>query len=112
MGAEAPYYGGLPVMPIFKLLQEMFVNTCVKFRDNQLRNEVCRAVMPFQGGSTILGGYMQPVMPMFRLIQEMMFVNTYVKFCHNWLRNEVCRAVTPLGHVRTNIHTGRSLYTP
>ena len=35
------------MMPIFELVQEMmFVNTCVKFRDNHLRNEVCRAVTP------------------------------------------------------------------
>ena len=34
-------------MPMFELVQEMmFVNTCVKFRDNRLRNEVCRAVTP------------------------------------------------------------------
>ena len=34
---------------MFKLVQEMmFVNTCVKFRHNRLRNELCRAVMPFQ----------------------------------------------------------------
>ena len=46
-----------PVMPIFELVQEMmFVNTCAKFRDNRLRNEVCRAVMLFRGGSPILGG--------------------------------------------------------
>ena len=45
------------MMPIFKLIQEMFVNTCVKFCDNRLRNEVCRAVTPFQGGrSPLLGG--------------------------------------------------------
>ena len=44
-------------MPIFEHIQEMmFVNTCVKFHDNRLRNEVCRAVMPFQGGSPLLGG--------------------------------------------------------
>ena len=45
-------------MPIFELVQEtMFVNMCVKFRDNQLRNEVCRVVTPFQGGQkTLLGG--------------------------------------------------------
>ena len=45
-------------MPIFELVQEMmFVNMCVKFRDNQLRNEVSRVVMPFQGGrSPLLGG--------------------------------------------------------
>ena len=37
------------VMPIFKLEQEiMFVNTCVKFRNNRLRNEVYRAVTPFE----------------------------------------------------------------
>ena len=48
---------------------------------------------------------------MFELIQEMKFVKTWEKFCDNRLRNEVCRAVTPLGHVRTNICTGRSLYT-
>ena len=42
----------------------IFVNTCVKFRDNRLRNEVCRAVTKFQGGSPLLegggggGGYM------------------------------------------------------
>ena len=35
------------MMPIFELVQEMmFVNMCVKFCDNQLRNEVCRAVTP------------------------------------------------------------------
>ena len=34
----------------------MFVNTCVKFHDNQLRNEVCRTVMPFQGCSPLSGG--------------------------------------------------------
>ena len=34
-----------PVMPIFELVQKMmFVNMCVKFLDNRLRNEVCRAV--------------------------------------------------------------------
>ena len=34
-------------MPIFELVQEMiFVNTCAKFRDDWLRNEVCRAVTP------------------------------------------------------------------
>ena len=45
-------------MPIFKLVQEMtFVNMCMKFRDNQLRNEVCRAVTPFQAGSPLLGGF-------------------------------------------------------
>ena len=33
-------------MSIFEFIQEMmFVNMCVKFRDNRLRNEVCRAVM-------------------------------------------------------------------
>ena len=32
-----------------ELVQEMmFVNTCVEFRDNRLRNEVCRAVIPFE----------------------------------------------------------------
>ena len=36
-------------MPIFELVQEMmFVNTCVKLRDNLLRNEVCRVVAPFE----------------------------------------------------------------
>ena len=36
-----------PVIPMFELVQEMmFVNTCVKFRHNRLRNEVCRAVTP------------------------------------------------------------------
>ena len=44
-------------MPILKLVQEMmFVNMCVKFRDNRLRNEVRRAVTPFQGDSPLLGG--------------------------------------------------------
>ena len=44
-------------MPISKLVQEMmFVNMCVKFRDNWLRNEVCRALTPFQGGSPLWGG--------------------------------------------------------
>ena len=37
------------VMPIFELVQEMmFVNTRVKFHDNRFRNEVCRAVTPFE----------------------------------------------------------------
>ena len=67
-------------MPIFELVQEMiFVNTCVISFDNRFRNEVCRAVMPFQGGSALLElggvGYMCPVMPMFELVQEMMFAN-------------------------------------
>ena len=36
-------------MPIFELVQEMmFVNTYENFRDNRLRNEVFRAVMPFE----------------------------------------------------------------
>ena len=44
-------------MPIFELVQEMmFVNMCVKFRDNRLRNEVCRAVTLFQGAAPYLGG--------------------------------------------------------
>ena len=45
-------------MSIFEFVQEMmFVNMCVKFHDNQLRNEVCRAMMPFQGWkSPLLGG--------------------------------------------------------
>ena len=35
------------VMLMFELIQEMmFVNMCVKFRDNRLRNEVCKAVTP------------------------------------------------------------------
>ena len=39
--------------------RDEFVNVCVKFRDNRLRNEVCRAVTPFQGGrSPYKGGYM------------------------------------------------------
>ena len=50
-------------------------------------------------------------MAMFELVQKMMFVNTSVKFRDNRLRNEVCRAATPLGHVRTNVCVGRSLYT-
>ena len=36
-------------------------HVCVKFRDNRLRNEVCRAVTPFGGGRAeppIRGGYM------------------------------------------------------
>ena len=38
-------------MLIFEIIQEMiFVNTCVKYRDNWFLNEVCRAVTPFQGG--------------------------------------------------------------
>ena len=37
------------MMPILELVQEMmFVNTCVKFRDNGLRNEVCRAMTLFE----------------------------------------------------------------
>ena len=101
-------------MPIFELIQEMmFANNCVKFRENRLRNEVCRAVTPFQGGSPILGGYMRPVMLMFKLVREMMFLNTCVNLHNNRLRNEVCRVVTPLGNVQTNVHMGRSLgYTP
>ena len=96
-------------MPIFELVQEMMlVNMCVKFRDNRLRNEVCRAVTQFQCGggggdrSPLLGGLhvtCESVMPIFELVQEIMFVNTCVKFRDNRLRNEVCRAVTPLGHV-------------
>ena len=43
-------------MPIFKLVQDMiFVNTCVKFCDNRLRNEVCRVVAKFQGGIPLSG---------------------------------------------------------
>ena len=42
-------------MPIFELVQEMmFVNMCVKFCDNWLRNKVCRAVTAFQGGRSPL----------------------------------------------------------
>ena len=54
-------------MPISELIQEMmFVNSrvifrdnrlkimCVKFRDNQLKNEVCRAVTKFQGARPLL----------------------------------------------------------
>ena len=97
-------------MPIFELVQEMmFANTCVKFHDNRLRNEVCRAVTPFWVGQKppIRGGYMGLVMPIFELVQEMMFVNTCVKFRDNRLRNEDCKAVMPFEHVRM----GRSLYT-
>ena len=37
------------MIPIFELVQEMmFVNMCVRFRDNWLRNEVCRPVTPFK----------------------------------------------------------------
>ena len=40
-------------MPMFELVQDMmFVNTCVKFRDNLLRNEVCRAVTPLGHAQT------------------------------------------------------------
>ena len=46
-----------PVMPNFEIVQEMvFVNMCVKFRDNWLRNEISRAVTQFQGDSPLLGG--------------------------------------------------------
>ena len=46
-----------PAMPVFELVQQMmFVNTCVKFRDNQLRNEVCRAVTLSGGQKPLLGG--------------------------------------------------------
>ena len=38
---------------------------------------------------------MWPVMPIFKLVQEMMFVNMWVKFHDNQLRNEVIREVTP-----------------
>ena len=76
-----------------------------------------KGIWIFSGGrSPLLGGmgggvYMWPVMPIFKLIQEMMIVNMCVKFCDNWLRNEVCRAVTPFEYERTYVRTGRSLYT-
>ena len=99
-------------MPIFKLVQEMmFVNTCVKFRDNWLRNEVCRAVMPFQGGrSPLLGGLHVTCDAHVRTrARDDVCERECVKFRDNRLRNEVCRAVTPFEHVRT----GRSLqYIP
>ena len=104
-----------PVMPIFELVQEMmFVNMCVKFHDNRLKNEVCRAVTRFQGGKSPLlgggGGYMWSVMPMFKLVQERIFLNMCVKFRDNRLRSEVCRVVTPFQYERMYVPTGRSLY--
>ena len=79
--------------------------TRVKFRDNRLRNEVCMAVTPFQGRQKppIRVGYIWPVMPFFKLVQEMMFVNKWVKFRDNRLRNEVCRAVTPFQYKQTYV---------
>ena len=59
LGKGGGYMG--PVMPIFELVQEMmFVNTCVKFRDNRLRNEVCREVTPFQGQKPPIKGVTRP----------------------------------------------------
>ena len=50
----------LPVMLIFELVQEMmFMNACVKFCDNRLRNEVCREMMPFEYKRTNVRMYMR-----------------------------------------------------
>ena len=47
-------------MPIFELIQEMmFVNMCVKFRDNRLRNEICRTVTPFEHVRTNVRTYVR-----------------------------------------------------
>ena len=44
-------------MPIFELIKEiMFANMCVKFHGNRFRNEVCRAMTPFQGGQPPIRG--------------------------------------------------------
>ena len=97
-------------MPIFELVQEMmFVNTCVKFRDNRLKNEVCTAVTPFQGGrSPLLGGLH-------------VTCDAHVRIR---TRDDVCELVCEVSSqlvkkwtlysddaisVRTNVHTGRSL---
>ena len=63
-----------------ELVQAMlFVNTCVKFRDNRIRNKksVKFDVDPVYDHRRLKH----------QLVPEMMFVNTYVKFCDNWIRN-------------------------
>ena len=80
------------------------MNMCVKFRDNWIRNKVCRVVVP-KNLSFNFDLVFDHRRSKRELVQEMMFVNMCVKFRDNWLRNEVCRAVTPFEHVRTNLRT-------
>ena len=65
------------------------MNTLV-FRDNRIRNKVCRIVTPkilsnsiYSNGDVVFDRRLKR-----ELVQEMMFVNTCVKFCDNRIRNK------------------------
>ena len=65
-----------------KLIQEMmFVNTCVKSRDNWKRNR--KKSVKFNVDLVF-----DRRRSKCELVQEMMFVNTCVKFCDNRIRNK------------------------
>ena len=81
----------------------MFVNTCVKFRDNRIRNKVCRVLTPKKSAKFDSDLIFDRRRSKRELVQEMMFVNTCVKFRDNRLRNAVCRAVTPFEYERTYV---------
>ena len=64
-----------------ELIQEMmFVNTCVKFRDNRIRNKKNVKSVKFDVDLVFDNKRSKS-----KLIQEVMFVNTCVKFRDNWI---------------------------
>ena len=64
-----------------ELVQEMmFMNTCVKFCDNQIRNE-----KPVKLDVDLVFDHRRSKR---ELVQENMFVNTRVKFRDNWMKKK------------------------
>ena len=80
-------------MPMSELVQEMmFVNTCVKFRDNQLRNEACKVVTPFQYEQTYV--WADPYIPCEGIIKvkpktskatrKNFLIFVFIVLCNTW----------------------------
>ena len=60
------------------------MNTCVKFRDNQIRNKISVKSVKF-----VVDLVFDCRRSKRKLVEEMMFVNTCVKFCDNRKRNKI-----------------------
>ena len=71
------------------------MNTCVKFRDNWIRNKISVKSVKFDADLVFDRRRSKR-----KLQQEMMFVNTCVKFRDNQIRNKVCRVVQKKCQIR------------
>ena len=69
--------------------RDMFVNMCVKFRNNRIRN---KKFVKFN--DDLVYGRKRSK---HELLQEMMFVNMCVKFCDNRIRNKNLKFDADLG---------------